>query len=268
MLSSRPSKPTALRWSQVRQLIIGRRVGTVSTAIVLAFSAASAWPAYFTSALGSALAGPSDCDDCFEQVLFGPGQTINYFGQTYDGLFVGSNGYVTFGSGLSDWVPQPLLPRFAPAMIAAVWTDLDTREDTTSNVFVNTSTPGQIVVTWDGSGHYPQDYSVRSFAQLVVRSSQFAVPAGQGQIGFFYGAVTDQNFAVAGLSNGNPSVDDGDQESHSGPASDLSNRELWLASPSVNVPPVFVPEPGIPAALAVGLLAAALARTRGYLRQK
>jgi len=179
MLSSRPSKPTALRWSQVRQLIIGRRVGTVSTAIVLAFSAASAWPAYFTSALGSALAGPSDCDDCFEQVLFGPGQTINYFGQTYDGLFVGSNGYVTFGSGLSDWVPQPLLPRFAPAMIAAVWTDLDTREDTTSNVFVNTSTPGQIVVTWDGSGHYPQDYSVRSFAQLVVRSSQFAVPAGR-----------------------------------------------------------------------------------------
>ncbi len=72
---------------------------------------------------------------------FGPGQSINYFGQTYDGLFVGSNGYVTFGSGLTDFAPEALLPRFAPPMIAAVWTDLDAREDPSSNVFGNTSTP-------------------------------------------------------------------------------------------------------------------------------
>src|SRR4051794_29062870 len=152
MLCSRAPQLTALRWSSVRQAMIRRRAGTASTAIALAFSAASAWPAYFTSSLGSALGGPSDCDDCFEQVSFGPGQTINYFGQTYDSLFVGSNGYVTFGSGLTKYVPEPLLSRFAPPMIAAVWTDLDTRDDPDSNIFVNTSTPGQIVVTWNGSG--------------------------------------------------------------------------------------------------------------------
>jgi hypothetical protein len=270
MLLSRAPKPTALRCSPAWRAVIRRRVGTVSAAIVLGLSAASAWPAYFTSTLGSALAGPSDCDDCFEQVSFGAGQSINYFGQIYDSLFVGSNGYVTFGSGLTEYTPHSLLPRFAPPMIAAVWTDLDTRDDVDSNVLVDTSTSGQIVVTWDGSGHYDHNYAVRTFAQLVVRSSQFVVPAGQGQIGFFYGAITDPNHAVAGLSNGNPTVDDGDQEFHSGAASDLSDRELWLPSPSVNVPPVIepfpVPEPEISAALAIGLLAAGLARTRRYLR--
>jgi len=271
MLFWRAPQPTVLRWSPVRRPIIRRRAGTACTAIVLAFSAASAWPAYFTSTLGSALADASDCDDCFEQVSFGAGQTINFFGQTYDSLFVGSNGFVTFGSGLTTFIPEPLLGRFAPPMIAAVWTDLDTRSDAASNIFVNTSTPGQIVVTWDGAGHFDHDYSVRTFAQLVVRSSQFVVPAGQDQIGFFYGAITDPSLAVAGLSNGNPTVDDGDQEFHSGPASDLSNRELWLASPSVNVPPdtgLPVPEPGIPTVLAIGLLAAGLARTRRYRQQK
>src|SRR4051812_4885900 len=78
LLLSQAPKIAARRGPQ--PAIAGSRVGAVFTAIVLACSAVSAWPAYFTSTLGSPLAGPSDCDDCFEQVFFGPGQTISYFG--------------------------------------------------------------------------------------------------------------------------------------------------------------------------------------------
>ena len=238
------------------------RFGKTSVALLLAFCASSASSAYFTSSLGSASAFLSDSDDCFEQVLFGPGQTFSFFGRTYDRLFVGANGFVTFGAPSTQFTPEPLLARFAPPMIAVAWTDLDSRNDAASNLFVNTSTPGQIVVTWDGSGHFAEDYKGRTFAQLVVRSNEFAVPPGEGQIGLFYGAITDPNPAIAGLSNGNPSVNDGDLQIQFAAASGLSNRELWLASPTANVSPIPrpVPEPGIAAAIGVGLLAVGLSR--------
>ncbi len=256
--SFRPLGYPAFRLDRFRRCLLA-----YVTAVTCALSTGAAWPAYFTSSLGSPLAGPSDCDDCFEQVSFSAGQTINYFGQIYDSLFVGSNGYVTFGSGLSEYTPLELTSRAAPPMIAAVWTDLFSVTDADANVFVNTSTPGQIVVTWDDITHFI-DNSVRTFAQLVIRSNQFAIPAGQGQIGFFYGAITDPNPAVAGFSNGNPTVDDGDLQFYEGPASGLSGRELWMTAPVVSVLPA-VPESSTAGALAIGLLLVGLARARWRL---
>jgi hypothetical protein len=224
--------------------------------------------AYYTTSLGTALSQTSDCDDCFDEVAFDPGETFDYFGQTYDRLFVGANGYVTFGSGSTAFDPEPMAPRAEPPMIGVIWMDLDTRDDGGSNVFVNKSTPGQIVVTWDGSGRFSRNYSERAHAQLVLRSNQFVIPAGEGQIGLFYGENTSSRIASTGFSNGNPSVDDGDQQLHFGPASELADTQLWLAAPAENVQPaLLVPEPGIPAALALGLLVLGMTRARFRVAQ-
>ena len=173
--------------------------------------------ALYTNTFGTSLTsgsggGPSDCDDCFTgPIAFtGLGQRINYFGNLYSGLFVGSNGYATFGAGAKDNKPQPLNTETIQPMIAGFYTDLDSRGDAASNVYVNDTTPGQLIATWQAMGHFSNNYSVRSTFQLVIRSDQFLVAPGQGQIGFFYGDITDTNPASAGFGDGLLAINPGE----------------------------------------------------------
>lgn len=187
---------------------------------------------------GTLLPNTSDCDDCFDgPVAFsGVGQTLNYFGTTYSDLYVSSNGYVTFGAGATDYTPEPLDVQTIAPMIAGLFTDLDSRSDATSNVWVNTSTPGQILVTFDMLGHYNQNYSVRSLFQLVIRSDQFVVPSGEGRIGYFYGDITDGAAASAGFGDGLVASNPGEVAFYNGPATGLSNSPARWYDISGGVP--------------------------------
>ncbi len=140
----------------------------------------------------------------------GAGQRINYFGTSYSGLFVSTNGYVTFGGGASNFVSRPLNTQTILPMIAGSFTDLDSRGDAASNVYINNSTPGQLVATWEAMGHYSNNYTGRSTFQLVVRSDQFRVALGEGQVGFFYGAMTDPSITSAGFGDGLATVNPGE----------------------------------------------------------
>ncbi|MFT3777640.1 MAG: IPTL-CTERM sorting domain-containing protein [Ottowia sp.] len=227
--------------------------------------AQGAQAALFTTSYGTALTGPSNCDDCFEgPFAFGTGHSMAFFGTTYTGLYVSSNGYVTFGSGASNFSSQPLDTQTIAPMIAGLFTDLDSRSDATSEVYVNNSTPGQIIVTWVGMGHFAQIYTVRSTFQLVIRSDQFTVPAGEGQIGFFYDSVTDTSTASAGFGDGLAAVNTGEVAFHSGTASALSNASGRWYNLNGGVPqtptatPQNVPTLGEWTLIALGLLLGAL----------
>jgi IPTL-CTERM motif/Nidogen-like len=180
----------------------------------------------------------SNCDDCFDgPIAFnGVGQTLNFFGTVYGNLYVGSNGYVTFGAGASSFSPSPLNVQTVGPMIAGLFTDLDSRNDAASNVYVNTSTPGQILVTWEGLGHFSEDYTVRSTFQLVIRSDQFAVPGGEGQIGFFYSTITDGANASAGFGDGLAASNPGEQAFYNGAATGLNNSQARWFNFSGGVP--------------------------------
>lgn len=188
--------------------------------------------ALFTTTFGALQPNSSNCDDCFDgPVAFpGVGQSINFFGATYPELFVGSNGYVTFGAGATSYSSSPLNTQTVGKMIAGEFTDLDSRSDAASNVYVNNSTPGQLIITWQQLGHFSTDYSVRSTFQLVVRSDQFPVPAGEGQIGFFFESITDGNTASAGFGDGLAAINPGEQSIYSGPANGFSDHApLWFS---------------------------------------
>ena len=207
---------------------LGRVLFVLTVAL---FGVTPAVAALFTTTFGTLQPNSSNCDDCFDgPVAFpGSGQSINFFGATFNGLFVGSNGYVTFGAGADDFVSEPLNTQTVGRMIAGEFTDLDSRSDAPSNVFVNNSTPGQLIITWQQMGHFPTNYSVRSTFQLVVRSDQFAVPAGQGQIGFFFESISDNSTASAGFGDGQSAINPGEVSIYSGPASSFSGHApLWF----------------------------------------
>jgi len=229
----------------------------LSAAFAAALGLAAMAPAQaglYTSTYGTLLSGPSNCDDCYAGPIefTGANQSVNFFGNTYSAVYVGSNGYITFGSGQSSFSTQALDVQTVAPMIAAFYTDLDSRGDDASNVYVNLGTEGEIVVTWENMGHFSGDYSVRSTFQILLRSDQFVSQGGVSQIGIYYGDVTDPRLVSAGFGDGLSTRNEGEVAFASFvEGSSLSNSAPRLYALNGGAP-VEVPEPASLALLGLG----------------
>lgn len=137
-------------------------------------------------------------NDGFVEVPFNAGFTFTYFGQTYNSLFVGTNGYVTFGRG--DFNPDAMVSLFLiRPRIAAFWQDLDPSQvssSSTAGIFVK-QLADQVVVTYrnvpllGGSQFNTFQITLTSTGQISLSYSR--VGTRSALVGISPGRTTQQN---------------------------------------------------------------------------
>jgi hypothetical protein len=135
----------------------------------------------------------SRCDDCF--YLYNLPFAFPFYGVNQTTAYVGTNGYVTFGSGDNEWVES--LPAFnSLPRIAPFFDDLyaTVAVDPTAGLYVNTQIPGLFLVTYLNTPHYANSTGPNTI-QLQLYSD--------GRIIFVYNGITSINTGtITGLTPG------------------------------------------------------------------
>jgi hypothetical protein len=128
-------------------------------------------------------------DDDFELVLVGSGNTVKLYGTPYDRVYVGSNGYITFGVGDSDFT-ETLEEHFDTPRISANYDDYNPAAPGSGQVSYR-RLADRLAVTWNG---------VYEFS--TTNSNSFQVELFyDGRIRVTYLGMTSTD-GVAGLSEG------------------------------------------------------------------
>jgi len=253
--------------------------GASATDTVIPNSALVASTGYYTDNLGQVMVttgggnaanvgDPSGRNDDGYRGAVNLGFNFTLYGNTYDSLYINNNGSVSFGSGISAFIPTGPTGAAAP-IVSAFFGDVDTRNSLSGVVHYQLDTPGQLVVTWDDVGRYNSRGDLLDSFQLVLRSDDYVLPAGEGQIGFFYKNMdwdsTDTSHVAAigfGDGSGNSTTLEGSLDS--GLNDIVENHHIWFNADLVPVPPSGVPEPASWAMMVggFGLIGAAMRRRR------
>jgi hypothetical protein len=186
------------------------------------------------------------------------GFTLNFFGTDYTQFFANNNGNISFGAGISAFVPTGLTGAASP-VISPYFADVDTRGALSDVLHLRNDIANEIILTWNNVGYFDShDDKLDSF-QLVVRGPGYAIPAGEGAIGFFYKNMpwiaTDTSVTAAvGFGNGSGSFEALEGSNTGTINAALANHYIWFDQNLVVVPPVdAVPEPETYALMLAGL---------------
>jgi hypothetical protein len=116
--------------------------------------------------------------DSYIEIILPSGKTISFFGTSHDRLFVGSNGYVTFGTGDTSYSPS-FSSHFKLPRISGAFADFGSLAGTSYGGIFFVELSNKIVVTWKDMIHIPgsgistdqSDFQVEIFFDGRIRLS-------------------------------------------------------------------------------------------------
>jgi hypothetical protein len=131
-------------------------------------------------------------DDSNTYVSLPTGRTFTFYGNEYNGLYLGSNGHVTFGSGWSKWtgpIPNPALPNNG---IYAFSTDLNPASCGQGTIYTDYLDGRYFVIQFDQVEHYPDGYP---------ETFEIILDLDTGKVTIQFMTVSDPSEALVGVEN-------------------------------------------------------------------
>jgi len=245
-------------------------------------------PLIMTGGGSGANVGQSRNDDGFS----GPislGFTLTFFGNNYTSFFANNNGNISFNAGIPAFTPIGPQGASQP-IISPFFSDVDTRNLGSGLMSLRTDIANEIIVTWDAVGYFAIHADKLNSFQLVLRGPDFAIPAGEGTIGFFYKSMQwetgDASGGTGGFGGTPAAVGFGDGASNgevlqgsiqNGISGVVNDHHIWFdvnLQPVCGVPgtppcPTSVPAPATLVLVGSGgFLGVALARRFGRVKQR
>ena len=137
-------------------------------------------------------------------VAITPGQTtVALYGQTYSSFYVGSNGYITFGTSDTSY-SETLDNHFSKARIAALYDDLN---PSTVGTVSWKQGDGMVAVTYDGVPEYsstnPNTFQIIMWEDGTIQIAYLGIAATDGLAGLSDGSGLDPDFYETDLSQMN-----------------------------------------------------------------
>jgi hypothetical protein len=269
-LSARPARPLLFA---LAALAVGASVRTLAAQTVVPQSALTPSGQLYTDVIGGGIGnivvmtgggnanGAGSLTGRNDDGFSGPinfGYTLNFFGNNYTQFFANNNGNMSFGAGISAFIPTGPTGALQP-VISPWFGDVDTRGALSGVLHLRQDIANETILTWDHVGFYnAHDDALNNF-QLVVRGPDYVIPVGEGSIGFFYGNMpweqtqTSQTAAVGfGDGAGHGEVLQGSNSA--GLNSVVANHYIWFDQNLAPVP-TTTPEPGTYALMLTGLSA-------------
>jgi len=144
---------------------------------------------------------PAGDDVSSSAVVLGFGG-INLFGQTYTSVYVNTNGNVTFGSPLPNFIVNGLADGVGMPIFAPFFADVDTRGAGTVS-YGNLSMNGRaaFVVNWTGVGYYSRGTDKTNTFQLAL-FDRSDTGAGNFDAEFNYGQIQWESGNASGGTDG------------------------------------------------------------------
>lgn len=161
----------------------------------------------------------SSSDDDYQSVDLG--FLFEFYGKSYNTAYVGSNGYITFGSGSYEYTNYPLPSAYAPSNLIAAFYD-DLYPESSGDIYFQ-SFSDRAVVQFSGVNLY--NGSGKCTFQMVLHRN--------GKICFYYNSLTGTTTsATAGIQNSTSDTGLGivynGSYFHDGLAVEISNSERWI----------------------------------------